>query len=66
VLIGDLTPQYTLANATGTYNGVPYMQIDVGTLAPGQSLTYTVQFTTTSPSTVLGYTETMYIGMLES
>jgi predicted extracellular nuclease len=44
VVLDQLTPGVTLANAAGTFQGLPYLTLGATTLAPGQSATVAVQF----------------------
>lgn len=45
VVLKNLTPGVTLTNATGTYQGYPYITVPgVGTLAPGKSASVQLQF----------------------
>lgn len=63
VVLTNLSPGFTLANATGTYNGSPYVQIQPdGLLAPGQSYTTVLQFSV-GPTAVVRFTPVTYSGL---
>ncbi len=53
----------TLVNATGTYNGSPYITVSVSALGAGKSVTIPIQFS--DPSTVqITFTPVIYSGSL--
>ncbi len=58
----SLLPGTILENATGTYNGMPYLEVSAGTVAPGGTVSAVVTFNSdVSPSS---YITTYYIGSL--
>lgn len=52
VLMTGVTPRVTLANGTGDLSGTPYLTIPTLALAPGQSITVSVQFKNPSNATI--------------
>ncbi len=63
VALTSLSTGFTLANATGTYNGSPYIQIlPYGLLAPGQSYTTFLQFSV-GPAAIVRFTPLTYSGL---
>jgi glycosidase len=65
VVLADLPPGVTLANATGTYLGNPYITIPgVTTLKPGDAASVEVEFN--NPSNVkVGFTPVTYAGQFD-
>ncbi len=62
ILLSDVPPSVTLANASGNFNGNPYITAPSGnTLAPGQSVSVNVQFNDPSNSSI-SFTSTAYSG----
>jgi hypothetical protein len=61
LVLTGLTPA-VLENATGSYGGNDYLQIGVGTLAPGQTVTATLVF----KKAVVKYAPVFYLGALGS
>ncbi len=61
VLFSGLTAGVTLANATGSYSGTPYLTVSTGALAPGQAVTVAVRFSNPSNARI-GYTAKTYSG----
>jgi predicted extracellular nuclease len=61
VMFSGLTAGVTLANATGSYAGSPYITVSAGALAPGQSVTAAVRFGNPSNARI-GYTAKTYSG----
>jgi hypothetical protein len=45
LVLPNLSSNATLANASGSYNGDPYLTATTSTLAPNQSITLTLEFT---------------------
>ncbi len=64
IVLSSITAGYSVANPTGTYGGQPYVEVNPGSLAPGQSITFTITFTTTTPSAILDYVPTYWLGGL--
>jgi uncharacterized protein len=52
IVFASLPSGVTLVNAAGTYNGNPYITVNVASLAPGQSSTVSVQFSDPSNATI--------------
>jgi hypothetical protein len=50
-----------LLNATGTSNGIPYITVSTGALAPGDSITFTMIFNA-QLGTVITYTPKVFSG----
>jgi hypothetical protein len=66
IIFSSLTFGVTLANATGTHSGSPYITVPaVTSLAPGQSATISVQFKNPSNAKI-NFTPTVYIGSLNN
>jgi len=64
ILLTGLTTGVTVANATGTFSGSPYLTVPaVASLAPGQSATVGVQFDDPSFGTI-NFTPVVYSGSL--
>jgi predicted extracellular nuclease len=61
VVLDQLTPGVTLANAAGQFQGLPYLTIGTAPLAPGQSATVAVQFTNPGGARI-GYAARTYSG----
>ena len=53
-----------MESAAGTYDGDPYVEANVSSLAPGASVSVTIYFSTTTPGTILNYTPIFYIAAL--
>jgi uncharacterized repeat protein (TIGR01451 family) len=63
VALANLSSGVTFVNATGTYNGNPYIRVlNTGTLAPGQSVSVALLFTQTG-SAPITFTEITYSGL---
>lgn len=63
LVLADLTPNVTVDNLTGVYNGAPYITFGVSTIAPGGQVTVTTIFG--NPQKVgINYTTTVYRGTL--
>jgi hypothetical protein len=61
--LANLSSGVTFVNATGTYNGNPYIRVlNTGTLAPGQSVSVALLFTQTG-SAPITFTEITYSGL---
>jgi hypothetical protein len=60
ILFKGLPANVTLVNASGTLSGSPYLALPA-TLAPGQSVTITVQFEDPS-NTTINFTPVIYLG----
>jgi hypothetical protein len=60
-VLNNLTAGVTLANASGTSNGAPYLTANIATLAPGATATLTVQFSNPNNAKI-GYSITTYSG----
>jgi len=60
LVFDNLTSGAVLENATGTYGGNDYLEISVGTVAPGQTVTTTVVFN----KSLVNYTPVLYVGGL--
>lgn len=64
IVFTSLTTGVTLADASGTFSGIPYLTVPgVTTLAPGQSATVSVQFKNPSNATI-NFTPVIYSGTL--
>ena len=64
MLLMGMPPTVTLANATGELSGTPYLTIPaLAGLAPGQSVTVSVQFNNPSNATI-HFTPTIYSGSI--
>ena len=62
VVLTNLTPGVTLANASGNYQGSPYITLpNVVVLAPGQSASVQIQFHASRPLTI-NFTPVTYSG----
>lgn len=61
IALGGLAAGVTLVNASGSHNGVPYITANVGTLAPGATITVPLSFTKTGAAGI-SYTATIYSG----
>jgi hypothetical protein len=63
VALTSLSTGFTLENATGTYNGSPYIQLfNYGVLAPGASVTVFLQFSI-GPTAIVRFTPAIYTGL---
>jgi hypothetical protein len=63
VVLTKLSAGFTLSNATGSYNGSPYIRIlNYGVLSPGQSYTAFLQFSV-GPTAVIQFTPATYVGL---
>jgi hypothetical protein len=61
VLFGNVPAGVTVANASGTHNGSPYITVPVTSVAPGASTSFTLQLS--NPSNVsVNLTTTEYSG----
>jgi hypothetical protein len=63
LVLTGLPSGVTLNNATGTFNGSPFITLAPSTLAPGQSVVISVQFTDSS-MTKITFTPVLYSGTL--
>jgi hypothetical protein len=64
IVLTSLTTGVTLTNATGTFNGMPYLAVPaVPSLGPGQSATVGAQFKNPS-NAVINFTAVVYSGSL--
>ena len=63
LVLTGLPSGVTLNNATGTFNGSPFITLAPSTLAPGQSVVISVQFTDPS-MTKITFTPVLYSGTL--
>jgi hypothetical protein len=62
ILLTGMTAGVTLVNATGSLSGTPYMTVPMsGSLAPGQSVTVSVQFKNPLNATI-NFTPALYSG----
>ena len=59
--LGGLAAGVTLVNASGSHNGAPYITANVGTLAPGATITVPLTFTKTGAAGI-GYAAKVYSG----
>lgn len=63
VVLTNLTNGFTLANATGVFNGSPYIRVyDFGVLNPGQSYVVYLEFNV-GPAAIVRYTPSVYSGL---
>ena len=63
VVLTNLSTGFTLLNATGMYNGSPYIRIqDAGALNPGQSYTTFLEFSV-GPTALIRFTPVFYSGL---
>lgn len=59
--LGGLAAGVTLVNASGSHNGAPYITANVGSLAPGATITVPLSFTKTGAAGI-SYTAKIYSG----
>jgi len=59
--LGGLAAGVTVLNASGSHNGVPYITANVGSLAPGATITVPLSFTKTGAAGI-SYTAKIYSG----
>lgn len=59
--LGGLAAGVTLVNASGSHNGAPYITADVGSLAPGATVTVPLSFTKTGAAGI-SYAAKVYSG----
>lgn len=63
IVLTNLSPGFTLLNATGAYNGSPYIQVqNYGLLSPGQSYTTLLEFSV-GPTALIRFTPVFYSGL---
>jgi uncharacterized repeat protein (TIGR03803 family) len=60
--LSHLPAGVTLVNASGTYNGAPYVTANVTSLAPGGIITLPLKFSATSGNVRIGYSIKVYSG----
>ncbi len=61
VVLTGLTSGVTLANANGSYQGAPYLNVNTASLAPGKTMTVSVSFS--NPNKVgVSYSTRVYTG----
>jgi hypothetical protein len=63
VLFTNLTAGVNLKNNTGMYQGAPFLTVSAGSIAPGASVSVSIQFTNPSIS-LIQFTPTTDTGLL--
>ncbi len=61
VMLKNLTPGVTLANATGTYNGSPYITVSSASIAAGGKVTVQLEFVNPSKGPI-GFSTSVFSG----